>query len=120
MKSFKEYISEGDIVKYQPPIIDVSGIKSNHPEVHEVVHGVYEEIANMTPEDVGVHEHISNHSDPEGLVRGIMSKMGPSDQGLIEKHNLHTEEGVRGIIDRLRDPNYLSNIAQKFIEKHAK
>lgn len=120
MKSFKEYISEGNIVKYEPPIIDVSGINPNHPEVREVVQGVYEGIEDMTPEDVDVHTHISNHSDPEGLVRGIMSKMGRFDQELIRKHNLHTREGVRGIVDRLGNPNYLSDITKKFIEKHTK
>lgn len=108
MKSFKEYISEGDIVKYQPPIIDVSGIKSNHPEVREVVQGIYEDIDDMLPgEDDHVHEHLLKHSDPHGLVRGIMSKMGQSDQELIKKHHLHTEEGVNGIVERLKDPNYL-------------
>jgi len=112
MKSFKEYIFEGDIVKREPQTIHVSGINSNHPEVHEVVQGVYEEID--TPENVPVHEHLSNHSDAEGLVRGIMRKMGSSDQELIEKHHLHTEEGVKGIVQRLKNPNYSSAIAQQF------
>lgn len=118
MKSFKEYIFEGNIVKREPQTIHVSGINSNHPEVHEVVQGVYEEI--VTPEDVSVHEHLSNHSDPEGLVRGIMSKMGSSDQELIKKHHLHTEEGVKGIVQRLKNPNYSSDIAQQFMNKYGK
>lgn len=116
MKSFKEYISEGDIVKYEPKTIDVSGIHSNHPEVHEVVQGVYEEI--KTPEDIPVHVHLSNHNDPEGLVRGIMRKMGSSDQELIKKHHLHTEEGVKGIVQRLKNPNYSSDITRQFLDKY--
>lgn len=109
MKSFKEYIFEG---------YNVSGINSNHPEVHEVVQGVYEKI--VTPEDVPVHEHLSNHSDPKGLVRGIMSKMGSSDQELIKKHDLHTEEGVEEIVEKLKNPNYSSVIAQQFKNKFGK
>ena len=130
MKTYRQFIEEaieagkemvvhtGRLKEIPNEIPDEIPNDEDESEKREVIQGVYEQI--VTPEDVPVHEHLSNHSDPEGLVRGIMSKMESSDQELIEKHNFHTEEGVREIVKRLKDPNYHYGIVQQFMKKYGR
>jgi hypothetical protein len=122
MKNFSLFLSEvveaeKQMVKYIPPTHTakkISNIRFPHP-ASEVTHGVYEEIHDMLQRDntgreqQQVHEFLGSHEDAHGLISNIMTKMGSSDQELIQKHDLHNRVG--DMIEILSDPHYMKSFS---------